>query len=488
MGLLLGEAYSADRLFVNGALVLERGRTGTTPDEEEPEPHPALARFEAPGDSLDVAFEISNHLHHEGGLVSTPVLGTPDVLERRVLRQTKLDFFVLGSLLVLTLYYGLLFATRPEVAHLLFSTLTLVSAVRLAATGWYLNDLLPLGVQGQLRLDYVTVFASPPLYYAFVLALVPSGLSRWVLKAATVIGVAGVAACLVLPTRVFTSLLDLGMAVAVLVTLLVFVSLLSAAARGGEGARILLLGALLVLLFALHDVSARLGVIESSLKLLPLANLVLVSVHATVLGLRFSGSLKTSERLRASLLELNRGLEDRISERTAELERVAGTDPLTGVHNRRSLTKLAEAERSAAIRQQHDISFLIVDIDRFKAVNDAWGHAAGDGVLQAVAAQLSSRMRGHDIVGRYGGDEFVVVLPYLSLDAARAAAERIRQEVAELRFPIPGADPARITLSIGVAMTARDEPLEAVLKRADGALYEAKSSGRNRVVASEVDR
>jgi diguanylate cyclase (GGDEF)-like protein len=488
LALLLGEAYSADRLFVNGAVVFERGRLGRTAAEEIPDPPPGLARFPAPGESLDIAFEVSNHFHNEGGLVRTPVLGPPQALELRVLGQTKLDFFVLGCLGILTLYYGALFATRPELAHLLFGTLTLLSAVRLATTGWYLNDILPLGVSGQLRLDYVTVFASPPLYYAFVLALVPGGLSRLVLKAASAIGVVGILAALFLHTWVFTSLLDLAIVAGVAVTLLVFLSLLQAAARGGEGARILLLGAFLVLLFALHDSAERLGYIESPWKLLPLANLVLVTGHAAVLGLRFSRSLRTSERLRASLQDLNKGLEDRISERTAELEQVAGTDPLTGLHNRRSLTKLAEAERSAAIRQQHDISFLIVDIDRFKAVNDSWGHAAGDKVLQGVAAQLSSRLRGHDVVGRYGGDEFVVVLPYLGLEGARAAAERIRQEVAALRFPSPSGEPTRITLSLGVATAARDELLEAVLKRADGALYEAKSSGRNRVVVSRAER
>ena len=166
---------------------------------------------------------------------------------------------------------------------------------------------------------------------------------------------------------------------------------------------------------------------------------------------------------------------------------LADTDPLTGAYNRRTFGELAERELSRARRGRTPVSLLSLDLDRFKRVNDTYGHAAGDEVLASVAALVRSCLRKEDLLARYGGEEFVVLLPGVGQPAAAALAERIRTGL-ERACVRAGDHDVRITASIGVA-TERGESmpaLDAMLRGADAALYAAKREGRNRVVTFEM--
>lgn len=164
-----------------------------------------------------------------------------------------------------------------------------------------------------------------------------------------------------------------------------------------------------------------------------------------------------------------------------ELHRLANTDPLTGVHNRRFFFDLADREVPRFIRNKHPVCVLLADIDHFKAVNDTYGHATGDVVLKGFVAVLKRQLRDYDILGRLGGEEFAIVLPEVSLEGARDAAERLRTSV-EQAVVNTGEGPVSITVSIGVAsVDARAPTMDVALSLADAALYRAKSLGRNRV-------
>lgn len=157
----------------------------------------------------------------------------------------------------------------------------------------------------------------------------------------------------------------------------------------------------------------------------------------------------------------------------------AQTDELTGTLNRRGLLQHLEAEHDRAMAGLGGYTLLMVDVDHFKAINDQHGHAEGDRVLQAVATSLRRALRADDRVGRWGGEEFCVLLPRTSLHDAEPLAQRVASRVAEEG---PG---VRVTVSIGVAEHgAGDAALASVIRRADAALYEAKAGGRNRVVAA----
>jgi two-component system cell cycle response regulator len=164
---------------------------------------------------------------------------------------------------------------------------------------------------------------------------------------------------------------------------------------------------------------------------------------------------------------------------------LAVTDQLTGLHNRRYMVGQLEALVARAKRGGDPVGALMIDIDHFKKINDNFGHDIGDEVLREFAVRLASNVRAIDLPCRFGGEEFVVIMPDTPLFAAERIAERIRLHVAGSPFRVgAGKDLLTVTISIGVAATLgeADTP-EALLKRADAAVYEAKSLGRNKVIA-----
>ncbi|MET0258281.1 MAG: PleD family two-component system response regulator [Methylobacterium sp.] len=164
---------------------------------------------------------------------------------------------------------------------------------------------------------------------------------------------------------------------------------------------------------------------------------------------------------------------------------LAMTDELTGLHNRRYLDRQLVPLFGTGTDQTLGLACLILDIDRFKAINDTYGHEAGDEVLKAFADRVRQHTRGIDIVARFGGEEVVIVMPGTTLADAQAAGERIRERIESVPFPVQrGARAITVTVSVGVAIRhAGDTSASDMLKRSDDALYRAKASGRNRVVA-----
>lgn len=176
---------------------------------------------------------------------------------------------------------------------------------------------------------------------------------------------------------------------------------------------------------------------------------------------------------------------ERVQNAHAELEKLAGTDPLTGIDNRRQFMRRAEAEMERCLRHGHVASFLALDIDHFKNINDSHGHAIGDAVLKHFVKLIEKDIRTSDIFGRMGGEEFSLVLAETPAKAAAAFADRLRASVAKHPCIVDGHE-ISVTTSIGVATTVSGEvDLTQALKRSDDALYEAKRSGRNRVCVAE---
>ncbi len=163
-------------------------------------------------------------------------------------------------------------------------------------------------------------------------------------------------------------------------------------------------------------------------------------------------------------------LQDALRRQSTELDRLSRTDALTGLHNRRHVEEHLLGHESAARRHDYALALLAVDVDHFKRVNDSRGHAAGDAVLREVAEQLRSTVRFEDLVGRWGGEEFVVVAPHTDVPAARVLAERLRAAVAD--------GPSGVTISIGGAAGVSPSAA-ALLATADANLYAAKDAGRD---------
>ena len=164
-----------------------------------------------------------------------------------------------------------------------------------------------------------------------------------------------------------------------------------------------------------------------------------------------------------------------------EIERQARTDYLTGIANRRHFMACAELEFARAKRYSRPLALLMIDVDHFKLVNDSEGHLAGDEVLKEIAARCAPLMREHDVLGRFGGEEFAVLLPETGLTEALRVAERVRMAVSAKPAAFAGGKTGiAVTVSLGAAeVDETDESLAELLRRGDHALYEAKSAGRN---------
>lgn len=166
----------------------------------------------------------------------------------------------------------------------------------------------------------------------------------------------------------------------------------------------------------------------------------------------------------------------------AEVQKLAITDALTGLYNRRGFFELGEREIERSFRFKRPLTAIMLDVDRLKDINDRYGHFTGDQVLRSIAAHCSRHLRKVDILGRYGGDEFVILLPETHLRLGSMVGERLRRSVQDAHIPVENAL-LKVSVSLGIAgLTTDDTNLEALIHRADAAMYAAKENGRNRVM------
>lgn len=182
------------------------------------------------------------------------------------------------------------------------------------------------------------------------------------------------------------------------------------------------------------------------------------------------------QQARDALAQSNKSLEEKVALRTRDLERLASRDPLTNLLNRREIVRILDIEIERAQRQKTPLSVLMLDLDKFKQINDSYGHQVGDRVLQSSADALVESSRKTDFVGRIGGEEFLLLLPNTNYAAALQLAERYRSRIENSIV-----DEVQYTCSIGVSQLQEGERSDQLMQRADQALYAAKNSGRNNV-------
>ncbi len=197
--------------------------------------------------------------------------------------------------------------------------------------------------------------------------------------------------------------------------------------------------------------------------------------------------LAKNQQLRAMQQELeaaNRELESKVAARTEELRLLASRDDLTGLSNRRELIAVLDRELARAKRYGHALTVAMVDVDDFKLLNDRLGHQAGDQVLQAIARTFEAGCRTSDIVGRYGGEEFLVVMPETGSEAAALLANRLLDSLRQQAIAVNG-DRIATTCSIGIASARQGELVEDLVDRADKAMYAAKDAGKDRTVVAD---
>jgi diguanylate cyclase (GGDEF)-like protein len=188
-------------------------------------------------------------------------------------------------------------------------------------------------------------------------------------------------------------------------------------------------------------------------------------------------------RIVARLLHFIRVITSELESANSELKRLSGIDKLTQADNRQRLDEVLQEELKRNDRYKTGLSAIMLDLDHFKDINDNYGHPVGDMVLKEIAGILKSNVRACDTAGRWGGEEFLIILPQTDLPSAMKAAEKIRSAVEKTEFPVAG----HVTCSFGVATVRKEDDPDKLLSRADTAMYDAKKNGRNRVVGEMPD-
>ena len=222
-----------------------------------------------------------------------------------------------------------------------------------------------------------------------------------------------------------------------------------------------------LVLTATDDVDNKVAALEAGA-----CDYVTKGAHPAELRARISVHLKVKQ------------LHDQLREHMSLLERLSNTDALTQLANRRRFSETLEQELARARRYKRPLSLVMLDVDHFKRLNDSYGHQAGDDVLKSIAGLLPTTLRAQDMVARFGGEEFAIVLPETPVQQARAVAERLRSAIESRTFRCQGHD-IGVTASFGVADTRAGElgSPQQLIGAADRALYTAKTCGRNRVAS-----
>jgi len=181
------------------------------------------------------------------------------------------------------------------------------------------------------------------------------------------------------------------------------------------------------------------------------------------------------------------GLQHQLLEAYESTQFQASHDPLTSIWNRRAILRLLESQFAKTEREKKDLAVLLIDVDHFKTVNDTYGHLQGDIVLLEIARRMSSALRTYDLIGRYGGEEFLAIVPDCSIKDAATVGERLRRVIADTPIDVNGS-PLSVAVSVGAAAGTKVsvESESQLLQAADKALYEAKQAGRNCVKTAET--
>lgn len=474
-GLKPGEIYSlympelltSYRLFINGKERGSNGIVGEKREDNRPQSLPRIVAFSANEGLTEILIHISNFDYRKTGIWRSIYLGSMESISFYRDSYFFIEVAIASLLLAFALFHIGIYAHRnKEKAEFLFGLICLTFIIRILCTGQQiLTFFLPSFPWEILRkLEYIPFYGSAPLLAMFMTVLFPSESSRFFTRIYVSISFLYGLFVWVFPVSITNYLIPYAEMYMIPGLVYVFWMLFRALKAKRKEAPVLAAAYIIFALAVLNDVLYASQLIQT-MYISPLGFVIFIIIQSQMLIRRYSHSF-----FQRDLLVKSR---DRF--RTASI-----TDSLTGLYNVRYLHNILEREIKKSSEKGNPLSLVMADVDDFKAFNDTWGHKQGDQVLKKMGAILRGSAREKDSPCRYGGEEFVVILPDTLLEEAVDVAERIR-----LRFENNSDKDERmtgITVSIGVAQYRASESADHLIERADRALYQAKDLGKNRVV------
>ncbi|MFT6984671.1 MAG: diguanylate cyclase (GGDEF)-like protein [Psychromonas sp.] len=490
----IGTAY---RLYVDNELSLFVGEAGRTKAQTTGAYQPQILLLTTDKTVIDLTFHVANYDYNTGGIWYSIKMGKVQTLFQEQKLSSMHSMLLGGFLLAIALYNLILFTQRKsDTLPLVFALLCLTLGLREFFVQNYLilNYLPNLTLAQLVRIEYFTFFLAAPLIIHFNYLIFSAYFNKRVV-------IASYGTALLLTLMLVIQKLESTSTILLVMQLLTplyiaYVLLITAQACHAQqkGAQALLFGSFVFAFCVINDILYAHEFIQTGyFSSLGLTIYVLSQSYMT--GIKFNQGFVLSNHLGRQLKRRNLALEKmilyfekRVIERTnalaqanTHLQQLAHTDSLTQTANRHGIYPVIEQEEARFKRNGIPYSLATLDLDHFKDVNDQHGHEAGDIMLKECVLTIQKHIRDQDKLARWGGEEFIVLLPETKLHGAAILAEKIRKAIAQLEIKVNGTQMA-ITATIGVVEVEPGESFDATLKRSDIALFKGKAQGRNKVV------
>jgi len=490
-GAIIPEQSTSFRLFINDNLVAEGGIAGVSASSTKPYSGNQYVELGELPPVSQVTWHVSNFHHANGGPWQALRIGPYHELGLEFTRTTFDQTLVMALALLTCLFLMVQFSIdRRDKASALLAGFALIIAVRIGIIeNQALYQLLgTLPWQLHVRLLYFTMLTAAPVVIYWQHYIFPQELPRRIARRVFYVFIPPITSLFLLPSVWFTEMLMLFQFMITMVIGLYFWSLFNVVLHKRSGGYYIVIGTFFLTVCALHDMALYSQWILGGTWLTYGLLGFLFSLAANILYLRAEQKQQV-ESLSEQLMNANKQLEARVAQRTIELAEkadaleeannklqiLANIDGLTGVLNRRAFVE--QLEMFARIKPS--VALIMIDIDHFKLVNDTYGHGIGDQVLKRLAKVLLDAKRGNDRVGRFGGEEFIILLQDISPAGLDSYCQRLLKAISDIDFS-DISDLSGITVSMGATMAKLvDKKIDLLIQQADEAMYEVKHNGRD---------
>jgi diguanylate cyclase (GGDEF)-like protein len=491
----IGSAY---KLYINDELLASGGEVGTSVATAIPSYQAGIFEFTVPDESFDIIVQVSNYDMIWGGLWEDIRMGESSQLHIEQSRKNFRTTFIIGIFLTIAAFNLIQFSLRAEDFLPLVTSLTcLLLALRDIEQSQILAfmDVYYFDYYASIRISFLTFYVTTSLIVAYFYLSFTQEYNKRIIY--VIFGISALLSlhALLVPPISSSYLIPYFQIMVIGVIFYITWGLLLAVIRKRPTANFIFLGTIVLFSLVGHDILISLRVIDGmTLVSFGLVALIMCQNYATYSTFILAAaqnkhlSIELSEQ-NVELEKFSKSLEELVDSRTAQLstannqlEVLAYNDSLTSVLNRRGLLQHIEKAKHLFDTNNTPFCLLLIDFDLFKKLNDTLGHEVGDIVLVEGAKKMTSAVRENDKVGRWGGEEFLILLNDVSIAEAKDIAEGVRVVIAEI---VSHTVNTRVTISIGVSQFNADETIEKSINRADAALYQAKDAGRNQVVLAQ---
>lgn len=485
-GLRTDIVLTSFKLFIDGKLDGEVGKTGMNRENSEPRYKLLNTYFNPQSNEVELIYNTSDFYTGDCSIVA-PRLGLASQISKEGQLGLGRDLFLFGMLLIMGIYHLGLFIMRPkDWAPLYFSVFCLLFALRMLLVGErFLPSLIDLDFFVHTKMGYLCVFLGFSALCGFLYYALDGLFAKWFIQVSTALGLIFGILSLVLPCNLEDKLLIIYSIFGFVLICYAIVRLFVGVLTGYPFASVILLSFAYLAVTFVNDLIYQVTLANKT-SLIPLGVAIFTFAQAYTLSARFSNAFTRAEQLSvenqsilSELKHVNVNLESIVTERTVDLKKALGemdlmskTDYLTKLPNRRlMLQKMDEL-----IEEKKDFFIALVDIDFFKDVNDTFGHESGDVVLKKISEVMNSTVGSHGTVGRWGGEEFLIVLMNDQPETILKKSNEVRQAVADCTYEEIDKS---ITITIGLCPYSEQYSLNACIANADIALYKGKDNGRN---------